>query len=55
MLEQVPIMTSEEALSMFHELRQDTRDVPEMSLDEINATINAVRAERKMRCDITAR
>lgn len=35
------------ALSAFYEARQQMADESEMSLDEINAEINAVRAERK--------
>ncbi len=35
------------ARNAFHELRKQAADVPEMSLDEINAEIMAVRAERK--------
>ena len=31
----------------FNALREDGKDVPEMSLDEINAEIKAARAERK--------
>ena len=36
-----------EAKNAFHELRKQAADVPEMSLDEINAEISVVRAERK--------
>ena len=36
-----------EAKNAFYELRKQAADVPEMSLDEINAEISAVRAERK--------
>lgn len=44
-----------EALSTFHELREDAREVPEMTMEEIDAEIRAARAERRMRSDITAR
>lgn len=37
----------EEALKAFYELRKQAADLPEMTLDEINAEIAAVRAERK--------
>ncbi len=40
-------ITGEEAKNAFHELRRQAADIPEMSLDEINAEIQAVRAERK--------
>ncbi len=40
-------ITGEEAKNAFHELRRQAAEVPEMSLDEINAEIQAVRAERK--------
>lgn len=41
------IVTKTEAKNAFHELRRQAADVPEMSLDEINAEIAAVRAERR--------
>ncbi len=50
-----PAMSSEkkithtEALAAFQELREQARDVPEMSLDEINAEINAVRTKKRER------
>lgn len=44
-----PIMTSEEALSVFDELREDASDVPEMSMEEIDAEIKTVRQEKRMR------
>lgn len=37
----------EEAKNAFYALRRQAADVPEMSLDEINAEIQAVREERK--------
>ncbi len=40
-------ITRTEAKRAFYELREQAADVPEMSLDEINAEIAAVRAERK--------
>ena len=40
-------ITHAEALSAFEQLRKQAADVPEMSLDEINAEISAARAERK--------
>ncbi|MBQ6919966.1 MAG: hypothetical protein IJQ74_06505 [Synergistaceae bacterium] len=36
-----------EALSAFLELREQARDVPEMSIEEIDAEIKAARAERR--------
>ena len=41
------VITRAEAKNAFFELREQAADVPEMSLDEINAEISAVRAERK--------
>lgn len=38
-----------DAWNAFQELRKQAADVPEMSLDEINAEIAAVRAERRRR------
>ena len=40
-------ITRAEAKNAFYELRGQAADVPEMSLDEINAEISAVRTERK--------
>ena len=40
-------ITRTEAKKAFYDLREQAADVPEMSLDEINAEISAVRAERK--------
>ena len=40
-------ITRTEAKNAFHELRRQASDVPEMSLDEINAEIAASRAARK--------
>ena len=40
-------ITRAEAKSAFYQLREQAADVPEVSLDEINAEISAVRAERK--------
>lgn len=42
-------ITHAEALAAFEQLRKQAADVPEMSLDEINAEISAARAERKSR------
>jgi len=36
-----------EAKNAFYALREQSADVPEMLLEEINAEINATRAERK--------
>ena len=38
-----------DAWNAFQDLRRQAADVPEMSLDEINAEIDAVRAERRKR------
>ena len=43
-------ITRTEAKNAFYELREQAADVPEMSLDEINAEISAVRAEKKGKC-----
>ena len=43
------MITHAEALSAFEQLRKQAADVPEMTLDEINAEISAARAERKAR------
>lgn len=40
-------ITRAEAKNAFYELRKQAADVPEMSLDEINAEILASRAERR--------
>lgn len=40
-------ITRTEAKNAFYELRRQAADVPEMSLDEINAEISTIRAERK--------
>lgn len=40
-------ITRAEARNAFYELRHQAADVPEMTLDEINAEILAARAERK--------
>ena len=45
-------ITREEALEAFNELREQARDVPEMSIDGINAEITAARRERAQ-CHIT--
>ena len=36
-------------MNAFNQLRREAADTPEMSLDEINEEIAAVRAERKAR------
>ncbi|MCH5249356.1 MAG: type II toxin-antitoxin system RelB/DinJ family antitoxin [Lachnospiraceae bacterium] len=41
------IITRGEAKKAFYDLRKQAANVPEMSLEEINAEIAAVRAERK--------
>lgn len=41
------IITRTEALEIFNDLRAQASDVPEMSLDEINAEISEARAARK--------
>jgi len=40
-------ITRAEARKAFYEIRKQAADLPEMSLEEINAEIAAVRAERK--------
>ncbi len=40
-------VTRKEALLAFEELRRQAADLPEMSLEEIDAEISAARAERK--------
>ena len=40
-------MTRAEAKATIAEIRQEAADMPEMTLEEINAEIQAVRAERK--------
>ena len=40
-------ITRTDAINAFWEARNQALDVPEMSLDEINAEISAARAERK--------
>ena len=42
-------VTHEEALAAFERLRADAADLPEMTLDEINAEIAAARVERKQK------
>ena len=42
-------ITRAEAKNAFYELRKQAADVPEMTLDEINAEILAVRKERQER------
>ena len=43
-------MTKAEARAAIAAMRQEAADMPEMSLDEINAEIAAARAERKAKC-----
>ena len=43
------IVTRSEAMDAFDQLRREATDVPEMSLDEINEEISAVRYDRKNR------
>lgn len=40
-------ITLAEARNAFYELRKQASDIPEMSLEELNAEISAARAERK--------
>ena len=42
-------ITRSEVLSTFNELRRQASNLPEMSLNEINSEIDAVRAERRAR------
>ncbi len=42
-------ITHEEALSAFEQLRNQASNIPEMTLEEINAEISATREERKAR------
>ena len=42
-------ITRSEALNTFNELRRRAANLPEMSLNEINSEIDAVRAERRAR------
>ena len=44
-------MTREEARRAINALREEAADLPELSLDEINAEISAARAERRDRAD----
>lgn len=41
------IMAEEDGLQVFHEIRRQLVDVPEMTLDEINEEIANIRAERR--------
>ncbi len=41
------IITRTEAKSAFYELRRQAADIPEMTLEEINAEISATRESRK--------
>lgn len=41
------VITRSEALSTFNELRRQAANLPEMSLNEINSEIDAVREERR--------
>ena len=42
-------MTRAEAKKALDDIREEASDIPEMTLDEINAEIKAVRSERKKR------
>ncbi|MCR5685652.1 MAG: RelB/DinJ family addiction module antitoxin [Lachnospiraceae bacterium] len=42
-------MSKNEARKVIDDIRSDAEDFPEMTLEEINAEISAVRAERKAR------
>ena len=41
------VISRDEAWNAFEELRRQASDLPEMSLEEINEEINAVREERR--------
>lgn len=41
------VPTRTDALKAFHDIRESCAELPDMSLDEINAEITAARAERK--------
>lgn len=41
------IVTRADGINALHEIRRQLADVPEMSLEEINAEIAEIRAERK--------
>ena len=43
------MVTRAEALRAFEDLRAQASDLPELTLEEINAEISAARAERKKR------
>jgi DNA-damage-inducible protein J len=43
------VVTRAEAIEAFEEMRKQSADVPEMSLEEINEEIRCARAERKSR------
>ena len=45
----ITMVTRSEALNAFEQLRAEAAGVPEMSLEEINEEIAAVRAERRAR------
>ena len=40
-------VTREQALKAFHKIREEAQSLPEMTLDDINAEIAAVRTKRK--------
>ena len=42
-------ITRSEALAAFYELREQAKNVPEMSLEEINTEIQSVRNEKKLK------
>lgn len=43
------VITRNDGINGFYEIRRQLADVPEMSLDEINAEIVKVREERKVK------
>ena len=44
-------ISSREALEVFQKMREETADLPEMTLDEINEEIRQARAARKARAE----
>lgn len=41
------MVTRTEAKNAFYDLREQAKDIPEFSLEEVNAEISAIRAEKK--------
>lgn len=48
------VITKVEAKNAFEELREEAADLPEMTLEEINAEISTARAERKAKNEFYA-